>query len=341
MNTSGSDNDPPAPGDNSTGANAAALDPNDPADRAEILNTHPVRTRVFFIPTPETERVCQTIIDTIYRCASCCGFFAYSRYGKSAMARYAESTVREVLPDVPILRWIAQKTDGWDESTFYKHLLKTTMKHEAQPREPYKQLLRNGWLGAAREAESTQLVIMCDEVQRVDEAAFDLLLDMTNALEDRRVKTTFIYFAGPNIEKTRSELQGNRRADILQRFLSRCSRFEGISSKEVLETIMRTYDVLQYPPDSGWTFTRFFLPLAFAAGFRLSSCAGQCWDAFVAAARKLPRTSDTQPFEIGMEQVCDAIQIVLLHSKDSNDFEMDRRIWISAVNQSTYADSLT
>lgn len=122
----------------------------------------------------------------------------------------------------------------------------------------------------------------------------------------------------------RTSLKHQARGDVLGRFLSRIYAFEGIRSAAELCEVMRAYDdarLRDYPDGSGISFTQFFLPGAFRAGWRLSSCATQCWGEFCRVAKDhLSSTGDVQRLQVGMEWVASSIQHVLTHSNLSIGF---------------------
>jgi hypothetical protein len=56
---------------------------------------------------------------------------------------------------------------------------------------------------------------------------------------------------------------------MVARFLIRKEQFWGTRSKDDVRDILRFIDSAEYPPGSGWTWTRFFIPAAWNLGVRL------------------------------------------------------------------------
>jgi hypothetical protein len=56
-----------------------------------------------------------------------------------------------------------------------------------------------------------------------------------------------------------------------------------IRSTEEVAVCLNGYDQTAYPEGSQWSFTRFYLPQALDAGYRLVSDAAVLWNAFEAA----------------------------------------------------------
>ncbi len=80
--------------------------------------------------------------------------------------------------------------------------------------------------------------------------------------------------------------------------------FYGIRNVDDVATCLNGYDQTAYPEASGWSFTRFYLPLAFDAGYRLLDDAGEFWRAFEAARHK---ASLPGRLEIPMESFARAV----------------------------------
>src|SRR3546814_1290838 len=79
-------------------------------------------------------------------------------------------------------------------------------------------------------------------------------------------------------------LMTRRQHQILARFLAEPIPFEGCISVDDFRKILRSYDVnSEYPEGSGLSYTRFFLPKAYQAGFRLTNYSEEIWDALLNA----------------------------------------------------------
>jgi hypothetical protein len=93
----------------------------------------------------------------------------------------------------------------------------------------------------------------------------------------------------------------------------------------------------------GVSFTQFFFPEAFRAGWRLVTCALQCWAEFCkVAAANLESTNQVEQLNVGMEWIAGAIQHVLTHNTDldSPNFRLKEKDWQEAIAISSFAGSL-
>ena len=135
---------------------------------------------------------------------------------------------------------------------------------------------------AARAGSGTGAV--CDEAQRYNENEYEWLRDVHDALDRQQIKL-FTFLVGQ--QDARAE---NQSADCWQD-TDRCAP-DGRGTRvlrhpqcggrrDVLERIRST----AYPESSEWSFTRFYIPQAFDAGYRLVS------DADISGMHSRPRTT--------------------------------------------------
>ncbi len=111
--------------------------------------------------------------------------------------------------------------------------------------------------------------------------------------------------------------------------------FKGIASAQDAATCLAGYDLTRYPETGGPTFTEFFYPQAWAAGFRLEHSAAELWNAFVRAHAESQLNGYV---EVAMDYFTRAIETVLLQGPewDRLGFEIDEACWERAVKQSGY-----
>ncbi|AQV94055.2 hypothetical protein BJN34_09145 [Cupriavidus necator] len=98
------------------------------------------------------------------------------------------------------------------------------------------------------------------------------------------------------------------------------------------------YDQTAYPEGTQWSFTRFYVPQAFDAGYRLVSDADALWDAFEAAHHK---ASLPGPLELPMESFVRAVEILLKDSeiRDCPGYCPEPALWAHAVRHCGYVQS--
>jgi hypothetical protein len=149
-----------------------------------------------------------------------------------------------------------------------------------------------------------------------------------------------VIFGDLRLKKLASDFRVARK-DLWARFLMKQELFPSMNSVEDLKYFFSEYDNVkrcEYPAGTGLSFSEFFLPLAYASGWRLENEAKNAWDAFIRAATEVKRKSSG----IGMQWVGDAVNHFLT-AKMADDvvgFNSSSDDWNEAIVQSKFIDSL-
>ena len=139
---------------------------------------------------------------------------------------------------------------------------------------------------AAARAGSGVVLLFCDEAQRYNDNEYEWLRDVHDTLDRQQIKL-FTFFVGQQellAQKTALQVAG--KTQIVARLMVEDLAFYGIRNAQDVATCLNGYDQTAYPERSHWSFTRFYVPQAFDAGYRLVNDAGKLWEAFEAAHHK-------------------------------------------------------
>jgi hypothetical protein len=136
-----------------------------------------------------------------------------------------------------------------------------------------------------------------------------------------------------------SAFQMTKKTQIIGRFMVRQLRFSGITKEEDLRKCLANYDTgSEYPPGTGYSFTRYFFPAAFESNLRLENYAPTLWQAFkeIREEAQLPLTR-----EIPMQYFCRSVEYVLTRFGKLDELAEDLSLaqWKEAIRQSGYADA--
>ena len=104
---------------------------------------------------------------------------------------------------------------------------------------------------------------------------------------DRQQIKLFTFLVGQEellAQKTALQIAG--KTQIVARLMVNELAFSGIRNAQDVATCLNGYDQTAYPEGTPWSFTRFYVPEAFDAGYRLVSDAGLLWQTFEAAHHK-------------------------------------------------------
>jgi hypothetical protein len=133
-------------------------------------------------------------------------------------------------------------------------------------------------------------------------------------------------------------LQIANKTQIVARLMVEEMAFYGVRNADDVATCLLGYDETTYPQGNDWTFTRFYVPQAFDAGYRLMDDAHVLWHAFEEAHNKacLPGR-----LEIPMESFVRAVEIGLKESelRDDAHYRPGSAMWAHAVHHCGYVQT--
>lgn len=180
-------------------------------------------------------------------------------------------------------------------------------------------------------------VLILDELQSLTLAQFKVLQMIQNHFKLSEITLTSVGFAQPDIANRISAFRLAGEDAIVARFLSQRVRFQGCDSATWLNELLQDYDTtLIYPPESGCSYTNFFVPLAFANGFRLSNYASSIY----AAVRQAVTDAAAARVPIPTEHLFRALQNLLIRASanDSTSFKIRVEDIKEAIDRSMMAE---
>jgi hypothetical protein len=278
-------------------------------EREELLEYHPIKEREYILPTPMMERAYGAIRERVWARRTGAVFYAYPRMGKTRCAFAVKSLLEEEFPKCYVTLMSALSTTRPSDSRMFSLLL-SAEKHPLAVRKNALSLLESAVADIEVKTKSrggNQYILIIDEMQCLDEVDLQQLVAFHNALEIQKIRMTTISFAQPQISHRRTALLATDDRQIIARFLSELMVYDGCADADELKQILRAFDEnSEFPEGSGWTYTRFFVPLAFANGFRLATYSSRLW-------RELSKAVEPSGGSaIPMEHTCIAIENLLL-----------------------------
>lgn len=287
--------------------------------RANLLEFHPIREKSYIIPTKMLDRTYAVIRERVWMRRTGVFFHSTPRMGKSTCVGDTKERLEGEFPSIFVTRLDARDSARPSQAHMYRLLLEAE-DHVLAKRSDVDLLFNNAVTDIKLKVVSkkgSQYVLLIDEAQLLNQTDLQQLLLFHNAMDRSKIKMTTVSFAQPEIMHRRTALMASRQRQIIARFLSEPIVFEGCRDAADLKAILIVYDEeSEYPEGSGWSYTRFFVPQAYAFGFRLYEYADKLWSALSIAAQKLE--SHTVP----MEHLCSTIEHCLLAGwgEDSPNF---------------------
>jgi hypothetical protein len=317
-----------------------------PGSREEQLKLcalHPVVRRNYFIPSPPLKRASDLVLQRVSLRRTSCSFVAVPRFGKTHATRFIAKEIASTFPDVYVVKMVCEKIGAQRPKAFHDFVFESSGGLiERVRRDASSALMRvvRRWTIEAVSAKANHIVLIADEIQRMTPDELTYLADITNkVLDESELRITTVSFGSPEMVYLRDALCALRRQDLIGRFCSGMTAFEGLQSKDELREVMQAYDdpdVAEFPPGSGWSFSRFFFPTAYQLGWRLHKNAPMLWDALQGTAQKFKR------WELGAEYWSAAIEFVLINYMDFDDAvgPVEEQVWTAAAENCGFAESL-
>lgn len=251
------------------------------------------------------------------------------RLGKTEAIRYIIPFLSDALgSEIPIYLMSCSGERVPRQSTFYEDLLRAA-DHASYGGtiQQKRQRVVEGFLCDAEECNGNRVLLFIDDAQWLHEYSYRWLMDIHNQLKLRDVHLVTVLVGQPELLEQRNAYRASRQLQVVARFMARAHMFRGLESAADIETVFRQLDDrAQFPQDSGWTYTRFFVPLAFEAGWRLTKNAALVWQALEEAYpwdRSISRRK-TLPMA-AFSQLC-VFLLRELHELDADDLRLDERL---------------
>ena len=321
-------------------ARPAACLPVPAATRPVDPSLHPIETGSYRIATPAI----QAFYELITRCLRyrITGALTYGppRIGKTRAIEYLRLLLAETHPKITTYHAQAEHKPRHAEGPFFANLLEAVGYPEPDSgSNPAKRMrLINKIKESCARSGSGTVVLFCDEAQRYDENEYEWLRDVHDHLDRLQIRLFTFLVGQQELLAVKTALQRARKTQIVARLMVEELAFHGVCNVGEVATCLAGYDRTNFPRASDWSFTRFYLPLAVAGGYKLADDAGVLWSAFDQLHHKhgLPG-----PLEIPMESFARAAEIVLKESelRDAPGYRPDAAMWNVAIRSCGYVQA--
>jgi hypothetical protein len=299
---------------------------------------HPLMRGTYAIYTPPISDFFDTVCEWIDGHVTGGYIFGPPRQGKSrAVQFWIERLLTERYgPLLPFFRMNQKSHDRFSEVEFLTELLGAGGHRYAQSGSRGAKLDRLVKLYAtrARNSGSSLVVLMIDEAQNLRDASYRTLCNLQNELDELGVQLIVISVGTQELVYQHSAFVQGGDMHLVGRFMMREALFRGIIGAAELGFVLRAYDEgTEWPQGSGTSYTRFFFPSAFEAGFRLSPLASDLWGVFeeMAPPKMRPQLS------VAMEHVAKSVEaIIRTLAGDAAAIKISREVLVRAVASTRY-----
>lgn len=305
--------------------------------RPAPLDEHPLRRRTYRVPTPSIAALRALVDECLFLYISGALVHGRPRMGKSYAIEFMRHDLEWRHPALSIYKIRCTRSQVPSENAFFASLLHAA-RHPA-PAGASKAALRGRLIHKLRQVADKRgddrVVLFADEAQNLREIEYEWLRDLHDDLENNELRLFTFLVGQAQLLAQKSALQAQDKEQIVARFMVEELAFHGIASAAACTAVMAAYDQGEYPAGSGWSYTRFCVPRAHAAGLRLAESGPRLWAAFEEAHLK---AGIDGAVEIPMKYFTAAIEAALLLSMghDAETLALDAGFWSQMVERSRY-----
>lgn len=307
--------------------------------RPAPIETHPISMQKYIVPTPSINELYRRVKKCIKLRVPGAIVYAMTRYGKTYAARYVAISLKMDFPHLITVTFSCHKKKTPNEASFFSNLLRAVGHERPESGLAYQKRIRllNKLLELLVASKQNLLVVFADEAQKLQVEEYEWLREVHDELEARGYRMITFLIGQPQLKNQKTALKEARQTQIVGRFMIDDIEFHGVCSAQDAASCLLGYDTACYPSDSDWSFTRFFLPQAWANGVRLADQAHHLWQQFEDAhdeagfrtALEVPMTYFARSVEIALTEI----------GQDGADFAFTPAIWRQAVEESRFSAS--
>ncbi|MDH6151362.1 MULTISPECIES: ATP-binding protein [Paraburkholderia] len=255
--------------------------------RDEFLPDHPVVKRRYTVPTPMLIHAHEESRDRVWTRRTGIVFYGEPRVGKTTCARSVMYFLREEFESIYITMASCRRSKNPREGLMSRLILEGSdhiLAARSKPDDLFQTVISD-ILTNVSNLGGDQFVLILDEVNLCNESDLTELLQIHNKLEMKGVTMTTISFGQSTVLNLISSLRISEEFQIVARFFRKPIPFLSCNSEQTLAAVLQCLDEeTEWPEGSGCSYTNFFFPKAFRAGFRLYQYANPIWNALVNAS---------------------------------------------------------
>lgn len=296
---------------------------------------HPLITDTAQIITHQMVRVLGLCLDRIAVRRSAVLFEGEPRVGKSRCSEFIAEQLKARLPNTLVMLHVARYREPRRRESVLSELC-STEKIKPVPRGvDYLEHLLAYIESRLAEVAGSQCILIVDEIQHWRANDFQLLADLHNYLQAKSIHPTLIGFAQSEIYGKVEGFRAVNSYQIIARFFPEIIPFQGCRNSDDLASILRACDEgSEFPSGSGVSYTAYFVPKAFAIGFRLCSLTDIFWISLCESAKG--KYAKNIPMQHVRESIIDLLLMVAPH--DSALLEVDSKLVSEAVRRTGLHD---
>lgn len=307
-------------------------------DKYNATEQHPLLMNAAILPTRAIEEFVNVIKHWLNNLLPGGVIYGVPRIGKTKAIQYLMDNTSVLLgSDIPMTMiscWESNLTSS-TESRFYSEMLQSLGYELARSGNATVKSARvtDFIVQTVRNAQEYRFVLFVDEAQWLQDTQFRCLMALHNQLGMKKVSLITILVGQPDLLQIKANLRSDKRAHILERFMTGFHRFTGATCQADFSRMLRSLDIgSEYPHNSGCSYTKHFVPKAFSCGWRIETYASKIWLLIETICRRehVPKTD-----ELPMQALIALLRYLLqrLSDLDSEQLDMDDKFIEEAIYQ--------
>lgn len=247
------------------------------------MDEHPLLTEECCIPTHGVEVFYNAALKLFLSRRPGMALIGNPRTGKTwsaeSFAKNHPTVLGKTIPIAHMASWTKGVKTSATEARFYGCLLHSLGYDTPFTGTAVKRLDRAVDLLLERVASSddNRALLIVDEGQTLGKREYGYLMDYYNLVRKGGCRLK-VMIVGQKKEMQRSIAAMQKYPQIRERFHTLVRVLPGVRSEAEIRRILECLDSTStYPEGSGWSYTFFFVPMAYGAGFRLVDIANELW----------------------------------------------------------------
>lgn len=299
--------------------------------RARLWDQHPIVREAAALPTASVQNAIGAVLHGSRKSRFSHAFYADPSTGKSTCLDALEHHIATSFSQSGVYRYEAMKEDNSAEGRLLEDMI---LQLNVGVRVARTLAAKRDQLNRALLALSgpgRHLFFLIDEAQELHERELNWLKGVINKVLNMDVKVTTVLMGQRQLMHRVRELERADRRDLLERFFKRIIEFKGCCAVADFSLVCDAIDnKSEYPEGSGYSYTQFLFPQAYASGFRFQKNANPLWQALI---DNLP--SEDIERGISMEIVASYIAqtCVLLKDRDGAWIEIENSVLQESVEE--------
>ncbi|PTT62577.1 ATP-binding protein [Stenotrophomonas sp. HMWF003] len=299
----------------------------------DLLADHPLLRANAILATPAVREAATLIFDKARRSRSSVAFWAHPLSGKSSCIAALRKLAPVQFPSCGFIVYEPSSKEVPAEGALIEDLLSEI---------GYEGRIDRTLTGKRNQLERAlyslaiagrRIFLVIDEAQNLHAKELGWLKRLVNWLTVRDIKVTVVLFGQSQLCAMHDRLKVQM-PDFSERFMSRLNEFRSLQDASDIRVCLRCCDEeAQYPAGSGWSYTQYLWPRAYAQGFRLAKCADEMFEAFRARSGGVIDREG-----VSMQWIAEALMLVGLDAEtsDTDDLVLTRSDWERAIEDTDY-----